>query len=137
MKGQRCLTIVLLTVAWTVFQAPRAQAQEELLRSFQIVSERVIVAFQTTEDGIRNVRFDLRRRDAFPEAEVRLVGVLGFDMKPKDGPAWYSVRLLFGYRGDRWDFLKAFHELPSDKPTWTEAGDWYRTVVERVLLTEQ
>ena len=135
MKHQGPLTILLLPLILTVFQVSPARAQEDLLHSFQTLSERVVTAFQTATDGIRNVRLDLRRRDTFPEADVRMVGVLGFDLKPKDGPAWYSVRLLFGYRDGRWGFLKAFHELPSEQPSWTEGGPWYGTVVERVFKT--
>ncbi|MBI3990309.1 MAG: hypothetical protein HY347_11920 [candidate division NC10 bacterium] len=133
MKHKRPLPIFLFPFILTVLQAPPARAQEDLLHSFQTLAERVVQGFQTATDGIRNVRLDLRRRDTFPEADVRMVGVLGFDLKPKDGPAWYSVRLLFGYRDGQWGFLKAFHELPSAQPSWTEGGPWYGTVVERVL----
>lgn len=137
MTYQRISSLLLLPFALTVFQASPARAQDDPFHSLQTISEGVITAFQTATDGVRHVRLDLRRRDTLPDADVRIVGVLRFDMKPKDGPAWYSVRFLFGYRDGRWRFLKAFHELPSEHPTWTEAGPWYAAVVERVLKSTQ
>ncbi len=126
---------LLFPLLLIIFQGSHTWAQEDLLQSFQTLAGQVITAFQTATDGVRNIRVDLRRRDTFPEADVRMVGVLAFDLKPRSGPAWYSVRLLFGYRDGRWGFLKAFHELPSEQPSWTEGGPWYGTVVERVLKT--
>jgi hypothetical protein len=75
----------------------------------------------------------MRRRDTAPEADVTLVGVLDMDIKPRDGSAWYSIRLLFGQRHGRWSFLKAYHELPAQGPVWTEATASYRAVAERAL----
>jgi NMT1 family protein len=101
--------------------------------AFQDVARRVVGAFTTETNGVRNVRIDLRRRDMAPEADVTLVGVLGMDIMPKDGAAWYSIRLLFGQRDGRWSFLKAYHELPGQGPVWTEASGWYRTVAEHAV----
>ena len=100
--------------------------------AFPEVAGKVVDAF-SAETGVRNVRIDIRRRDMAPEADVTLVGVLGMDIKPGDGSAWYSIRLLFGRHHGRWSFLKAYHELPAQGPVWTEAGGWYRTVAERAL----
>lgn len=100
--------------------------------AFQEVAVKVVDAF-SAETGVRNVRIDIRRRDMAPEADVTLVGVLGMDIKPADGAAWYSIRLLFGRHHGRWSFLKAYHELPAQGPEWTEAGGWYRAVAERAL----
>jgi NMT1-like family len=100
--------------------------------AFQDVAVKVVDAF-SAETGVRNVRIDLRRRDMAPEADVTLVGVLGMDIKPGDGSAWYSIRLLFGRQRGRWSFLKAYHELPAQGPVWTEASGWYRAVAERAL----
>jgi hypothetical protein len=101
--------------------------------AFPDVARRVVDAFATETKGVRNVRIDLRRRDMAPEADVTLVGVLGLDIMPKDGAAWYSIRLLFGQRAGRWSFLKAYHELPGEGPVWTEASGWYRTVAEHAV----
>ena len=100
--------------------------------AFPEVAGKVVDAF-SAETGVRNVRIDIRRRDMAPEADVTLVGVLGMDIKPGDGSAWYSIRLLFGRHHGRWSFLKAYHELPAQGPVWTEASGWYRTVAERAL----
>jgi NMT1-like family len=100
--------------------------------AFQDVAVKVVDAF-STETSVRNVRIDIRRRDMAPEADVTLVGVLGMDIKPADGSAWYSIRLLFGRHHGRWSFLKAYHELPAQGPVWTEASGWYRAVAERAL----
>jgi len=100
--------------------------------AFQEVAVKVVDAF-SAETGVRNVRIDIRRRDMAPEADVTLVGVLGMDIKPGDGSAWYSIRLLFGRHHGRWSFLKAYHELPAQGPVWTEASGWYRAVAERAL----
>jgi hypothetical protein len=102
-------------------------------QAFEEVATRVVEAFTAQTGGVRNVRVDMRRRDMAPEADVTLVGVLGMDIRPKDDPAWYSIRLLFGERDGRWSFLKAYHELPGPGPVWTEAGGWYRTVAERAV----
>jgi NMT1-like family len=100
---------------------------------FQDVAVRVVDAFSTETGGVRNVRIDIRRRDMAPDADVTLVGVLAMDIQPRDGSAWYSIRLLFGQRQGRWRFLKAYHELPAQGPVWTEASGWYRGVAERAL----
>jgi NMT1 family protein len=101
--------------------------------AFHDVARRVVDAFSTETRGVRNVRIDMRRRDMAPEADVTLVGVLGMDIIPKDGAAWYSIRLLFGQRQGRWSFLKAYHELPGEGPVWTEASGWYRAVAEHAV----
>ena len=101
--------------------------------AFPDVAARVVDAFSTETGGVRNVRIDIRRRDMAPEADVTLVGVLGMDIKPRDGSAWYSIRLLFGQRQGRWSFLKAYHELPAEGPVWAEASGTYRAVAERAL----
>lgn len=102
-------------------------------QAFGEVAARVVEAFSSETAGVRNVRIDIRRRDMAPEADVTLVGVLGMDIKPRDGAAWYSIRLLFGQRQGRWSFLKAYHELPAAGPVWTEASATYRAVAERAL----
>ena len=66
-------------------------------------------------------------------ASVVLASV-GMDIKPGDGSAWYSIRLLFGRHHGRWSFLKAYHELPAQGPVGTEASGWYRAVAERALV---
>ncbi len=101
--------------------------------AFEVIAARVVEAFTAETRGVRNVRIDLRRRDTAPESDVTLVGVLGMDIRPKDDPAWYSIRLLFGQRQGRWSFLKVYHELPGAGPVWTEAGGWYRTVAEQAV----
>jgi len=113
--------------------APTIPFHAGLPPAFPDVAARVVDAFTTETGGVRNVRIDMRRRDMAPEADVTLVGVLGMDIKPRDGAAWYSIRLLFGQRHGRWSFLKAYHELPAQGPVWTEASGWYRTVAERAL----
>lgn len=102
-------------------------------QAFEEVATRVVDAFTAQTGGVRNVRVDIRRRDMAPEADVTLVGVLGMDIRPKDDPAWYSIRLLFGQRDGRWSFLKAYHELPGPGPVWTEASGWYRSVAEHAV----
>ena len=67
------------------------------------------------------------------DGPLALSPVLGMDIKPKDDPAWYSIRLLFGERDGRWTFLKAYHELPGAGPVWTEASGWYRAVAEHAV----
>jgi hypothetical protein len=101
--------------------------------TFPDVAARVVDAFSAETGDVRNVRIDMRRRDMAPEADVALVGVLGLDIKPRNGSAWYSIRLLFGRRQGRWAFLKAYHELPAAGPVWTEASETYRAVAERAL----
>jgi len=101
--------------------------------AFEDVASRVVDAFGSQTAGVRNVRVDIRRRDMAPEADVTLVGVLGMDIRPKDDPAWYSIRLLFGQRDGHWRFLKAYHELPGPGPVWTEASSWYGAVAERAI----
>jgi hypothetical protein len=100
---------------------------------FEDIAARVVDAFTERTAGVRNVRVDIRRRDIAPEADVTLVGVLGMDIRPKDDPAWYSIRLLFGQREGQWRFLKAYHELPGPGPVWTEASGWYRAVAEHAV----
>ena len=102
-------------------------------QAFEEVAARVVDAFTAETAGVRNVRVDIRRRDMAPDADVTLVGVLGMDIRPKNDPAWYSIRLLFGARDGRWSFLKAYHELPGPDPAWTEAGGWYRAVAEHAI----
>ena len=115
---------------------PIARALAEHWRApqaFEDVAARVVDAFTAETGGVRNVRIDIRRRDMAPEADVTVVGVVGMDIKPRDDPAWYSIRLLFGERQGRWTFLKAYHELPGAAPVWTEASGWYRTVAEHAV----
>ena len=126
---RRALIGVALLGAVLGARAARAEAPE----AFVDAATRVVEAFSTETSGVRNVRIDIRRRDMAPEANVTLVGVLGMDIKPRDGSAWYSIRLLFGQREGRWSFLKAYHELPGAGPVWTEAGGWYRTVAEHAI----
>jgi hypothetical protein len=123
----------LLVCAVVLLAALPARAQESPFASFQSVGERVVAAFTTATDGVRNVRIDFRRRDTAPEADVTLIGMLAMDIKPKGGAAWYSIRLLLGHRDGHWTYLTAFHELPSQAPVWAEADGWYRTVVEQAI----
>ena len=124
----RAIVVVALVLAGVTATA-RAQSSQP----FQEVAARVVDAFSAETIGVRNVRIDIRRRDMAPEASVTLIGVLGMDIKPADGSAWYSIRLLFGQRDGRWSYLKAYHELPAEGPVWADAGAWYRTVAERAL----
>jgi hypothetical protein len=126
---KRALAGVALLGAVLGAPAARAEAPE----AFADVATRVVEAFSAETNGVRNVRIDIRRRDMAPEADVTLVGVLGMDIEPRGGPAWYSIRLLFGQRQGRWSFLKAYHELPGTDPVWTEASGWYRTVAEHAI----
>lgn len=137
MTHQRLWSSLSLLFILTAVQAFPAPAQEDLVRSFQTLAERVITAFQTATDGVRHVRVDVRRRDTMPEADIGMVGMLRFDVKPKDGSSWYTLRCLFGYRDGRWRLLRAFPELPSDQLTGTNDERWYEAVIERVLKSEQ
>jgi hypothetical protein len=129
----RAVFVTVVLVVALLGAGVSATARAEPPQPFQEVAARVVEVFSTETTGVRNVRIDIRRRDMAPEASVTLVGVLGMDIKPKDGSAWYSIRLLFGQRDGRWSFLKAYHELPSEGPVWAEASVWYRTVAERAL----
>jgi hypothetical protein len=102
-------------------------------QAFEEVAARVVDAFTAQTGGVRNVRVDIRRRDMAPDADVTLVGILGMDIRAKDDPSWYSIRLLFGERDGRWSFLKAYHELPGPGPVWTEASGWYRALAEHAV----
>ncbi|HEV8642502.1 MAG TPA: hypothetical protein VGV13_15525 [Methylomirabilota bacterium] len=113
------------------------QGEESIRHSFQAVAGRVITEFQGATGGIRKPHFDVRRRDTFPEVNAAMVGMLKFEMKPKDEAGWHPVVCVFGYHEGRWKFVKAFHELPSEKPTWTEAGPWYGEIVERAMKNPQ
>jgi hypothetical protein len=113
--------------------APSIPFHAAVPRAFTDVAARVVDVFATETAGVRNVRIDLRRRDMAPDADVTLVGVLGMDIKPRDGSSWYSIRLLFGQHKGQWSFLKAYHELPAEGPEWTEATGKYRAVAERAL----
>lgn len=137
MTHRRLWSSLLLLFILTVVQAFPAAAQEDLVRSFQTLAERVITAFQTATDGVRHVRVDVRRPDTLPEADVRMVGMLRFDVKPKDGSSWYTLRCLFGSRDGRWRLLRAFPELPSDQLTGSNEERWYEAIIERVLKGEQ
>jgi len=110
-----------------------AAGAEQRFASFQDVAGKVVALFTAETGGVRNVKIDIRRRDTAPDADVTIVGVLGIDIKPKDGPAWYSVRLLFGEHDGRWSYLTAYHELPAEGPVWSEARDLYRGLAERAI----
>jgi hypothetical protein len=115
--------------------APTAGGEDSIRQSFQTLAGRVITEFQRAADGIRKPHFDVRRRDTFPEVNADMVGMLKFEMKSKQEAGWHPVVCVFGYREGRWTFVKAFHELPSATPTWTEAGPWYGEVVERAMTS--
>lgn len=123
----------LLVVTPGVALSALAHAADDRFQSFNAIAEKVVGAFTTGTDRVRNVKIDFRRRDTAPDSDVTIVGVLGIDIKPKDGPAWYSIRLLFGQRDGRWSFLTAYHELPSEGPTWVEASGAYRAIVEQAI----
>jgi hypothetical protein len=122
-----------LALILQVFLAPALWGQENIRNTFKPIVARVVTEFQGATGGIRKPHFDVRRRDAFPEANAEMIGMLKFEMKPKDEAGWYPVVCVFGYHQGQWTFFKAFHELPSDKPTWTEAGPWYGEIVEKAM----
>jgi hypothetical protein len=122
-----------VTIPWH----PGALEYSQGSAPFEGVADKVVSAFAGATDGVRNVRIDMRRRDVAPAADVAIVGVLGMDIKPKEEPAWYSIRLLFGQRDGRWEFLRAYHELPAEGPVWEHGGEWYRAIVERALASPQ
>lgn len=133
----RCLRVLGLALMLTAISAPHVWTEENIRHSFQVIAGRVVTEFQGATGGIRKPHFDIRRRDAFPEANTEMVGMLKFEMKPKDETGWHPVVCVFGYRQGQWKFFKAFHELPSEKPTWTEAGPWYGEIVERAMKNVQ
>jgi hypothetical protein len=133
MMHLRRLGMLVLALALTAALASSVHAQESIRHSFQTIAGRVIAEFQRATGGIRKPHFDVRRPDTFPEAHADMVGMLKFEMKPKDEAGWHPVVCIFGYRGGRWKFVKALHELPSEKPTWTEAGPWYGEIVEMAM----
>jgi hypothetical protein len=126
-----------LALILAALSAPSVQGQESFRHSFQAIAKRVVIEFQGASGGIRKPHFDVRRRDTFPEVNAEMVGMLKFEMKPKDEAGWHPVVCVFGYRQGHWEFVKAFHELPSEKPTWTEAGPWYGEIVERAMKNAQ
>ena len=134
---RRRLGLLGLAVTLTAILTPLVQGQESPRTSFQPLAQRVVTEFRGASGGIRKPHFDVRRRDAFPEADAAMVGMLKFEMKPKDEAGWYPVVCVFGYREGQWKFFKAFHELPSEKPTWTEAGPWYGEIVEKAMKNVQ
>ena len=137
MTHLRRLGVFGLALMLTAISAPCVQAEESLRHSFQAIAARVVTEFQGATGGIRKPHFDVRRRDAFPEVNAEMIGVLKFEMKPKDEAGWHPVVCVFGYRQGQWKFVKAFYELPSEKPTWTEAGPWYGEIVERAMKNAQ
>jgi hypothetical protein len=129
---------VLVLVLLLAVSAPLvAHGQESIRQSFQSLAGRVVAEFQRATDGIRKPHFDVRRRDTFPEVNAEMVGMLKFEMKPKDEVGWHPVVCVFGYRAGQWRFVKAYHELPSDRPAWTEAGSWYGEIVARAMNGSQ
>ena len=130
---RRRLGMLGLALVLPAFLAPAVRGEESIRHSFQPIAARVVAEFQGAAGGIRKPHFDVRRRDTFPEANAEMVGMLKFEMKPKDEAGWYPVVCVFGYREGQWKFFKAFHELPSEKPTWTEAGPWYGEIVEKAM----
>jgi len=126
-----------IALALTAISAPALRAQESIRQSFQPIAARVVSEFQGATGGIRKPHFDIRRRDTFPEVDADMIGMLKFEMRPKDEASWHPVVCVFGYRQGQWKFVKAFHELPSEKPTWTEAGPWYGEIVERAMKNAQ
>lgn len=115
----------------------RASAQENFRNSFETLADRVIEEFHVVAAGIRKVRVDVRRPDTLPDANVRMVGMLRFDMRPRDATAWHSVRCVFGYQDGRWRLLKAFPELSPEQRDTAEPDAWYEAVVERVLQRDR
>ena len=137
MTRLRRLGMLGLALTLTAISAPSLRGQESIRHSFQAVAGRVVTEFQGAAGGIRKPHFDVRRRDAFPEVDAEMIGMLKFEMKPKDEAGWHPVVCIFAYRQGQWKFVKAFHEPPSEKPTWTEAGPWYGEVVERAMKNAQ
>jgi hypothetical protein len=125
--------MLVMALVLTAAEPPSVHGEDSIRQSFQTVAGRVIAEFQRATDGIRKPHVDVRRRDTFPEANAEMVGMLKFEMKPKDEAGWHPVVCVFGYREGRWKFFKALHELPSEKPSWTEAGPWYGEVAERAM----
>src|SRR5262245_18093767 len=126
-----------LALTLTAILAACVPGEENPRNSFQPLAQRVVTEFQGATGGIRKPHFDVRRRDTFPEADADMIGMLKFEMKPKDESGWYPVVCVFGYRQGQWKFFKAFHELPSEKPVWTEVGPWYGEIVEKAMKSVQ
>src|SRR2546428_1110749 len=97
-----------------------AHGQESIRHSFQSLAGQVVAEFQRATDGIRKPHFDIRRRDTFPDVNAEMVGMLKFEMKPKDEAGGHPVGGVLGYRESRGGFLKALHEPSSDRPTLTQ-----------------
>jgi len=133
----RRLGMLGIALTFTAIFAPSLRGQESIRQSFQPIAARVVTEFQRASGGLRKPHFDVRRRDAFPEVDAEMIGMLKFEMRPKDEAGWHPVVCIFGYRQGQWKFAKAFHELPSEKPTWTEAGPWYGEIVERAMKNAQ
>jgi hypothetical protein len=137
MTRLRRLGMLWLALTLNAISAPALWAQESVRQSFQPIAARVVSEFRGATGGIRKPHFDVRRRDTFPEVDADMIGMLKFEMRPKDEASWHPVVCIFGYRQGQWKFVKAFHELPSEKPTWTEAGPWYAEIVERAMKNAQ
>src|SRR2546428_9058321 len=77
-----------------------AHGQESIRHSFQSLAGQVVAEFQRATDGIRKPHFDIRRRDTFPDVNAEMVGMLKFEMKPKDEaggePALCALRYFQG-----------------------------------------
>src|SRR2546422_2922422 len=90
-----------------------AHGQESIRHSFQSLAGQVVAEFQRATDGIRKPHFDIRRRDTFPDVNAEMVGMLKFEMKPKDEAGGHPGLRGFRYRRGRGWFPEALHELPS------------------------
>src|SRR2546422_2460796 len=108
-----------------------AHGQESIRHSFQSLAGQVVAEFQRATDGIRKPHFDIRRRDTFPDVNAEMVGMLKFEMKPKDEAGRHPVVCVFGYPEGRWRFWKAFPELASPRPTWPAARAWCQEISAR------
>src|SRR2546425_12419114 len=93
-----------------------AHGQESIRHSFQSLAGQVVAEFQRATDGIRKPHFDIRRRGTFPDVNAEMVGMLKFEMKPKDEVGGQPGGCGFGEPVGQWRMLKALHELPSDRP---------------------
>ena len=92
------MTLMLIAIS-----APSLWGQESIRHSFQALAGRVVVEFQGASDGIRKPHFDVRRRDTFPDVNAEMIGMLKFEMKPKDDAGWHPVVCVFGYREGQWE----------------------------------
>src|SRR3989449_8947655 len=116
--------MLVLALLLSLGSSSFADGQESIRHSFQSLAGQVVAEFQRATDGIRKPHFDIRRRDTFPDVNAEMVGMLKFEMKPKDEAGGHPVGCRFGYRQGRGGIGKALHEPPSGTPNLARAGSW-------------